>query len=400
MIAAQVPENDLERVQTVREYDQLSDEDKADLQSLANLASEICETPIALVTFITKEEQLIKVSRGYDAKDTTREAAFCAHTILNSEVFEVENAKEDERFHDNPFVTEEPNVRFYAGTPLAAENGHHLGALCVLDREPRKLSTAQKNALNILSAQVMKRLELSRAKRELERQNDQLRKVTQLRTRLLNVLAHDVRSPLASIRAVMDLIADGDLSQAEILEFQGNVELVLDQTERLLENVLDWGASASADIRESESVDVAKMVQEVVELSTIQANLKKVNLICHFEIDGERRIQKDIFRLTLRNILANAIKFSVNSEVWVALTDLENSVMLTVTDHGSGMTEAKRDKILLGEIQSSSLGTMGEKGSGLGMSFVTEMLYKIGATLSIDINEDGGSTFKVIFPTS
>lgn len=115
MIPAAIPKDDLDRVQAVKEYERLSDDEKAALQDIADLASEICDTPIALVTFITEEEQLVKVSRGYDASNTSRDVAFCSHTILQSDVFQVNDTLKDERFHDSPFVTEDPNIRFYAG---------------------------------------------------------------------------------------------------------------------------------------------------------------------------------------------------------------------------------------------------------------------------------------------
>lgn len=401
MISAQVPENDFERVEAVKEYERLGDEEKAALQDIADLASEICDTPIALVTFITKEEQLVKVSRGYDGGNTSRDVAFCAHTILQSEVFQVKDALLDERFHDNPLVTDEPNIRFYAGTPLETEQGYNLGALCVIDQEPKELTDSQKNALQILSEQIMKRLELSKAKRELEEQNTALQQVSELRTRLLNVLAHDIRGPLASIRAVMDLISDGGLTQEEIDEFQSSVEVVMDQTEVLLENVLDWGKlEATSSKKDTECVDLAEEVSDVVDLSSIQAGLKKVNVTERVLVEGERKIHRDIFRLTLRNLLANAIKFSEDTSVEVEVTEVNDRIKLSVIDHGEGMNQQKADLILSGQIQSGTRGTMGEKGSGLGLSFVMEMLAKIGGEMKIDINEDGGTTFQVFFPTS
>ncbi|GIW22320.1 MAG: hypothetical protein KatS3mg068_1327 [Candidatus Sericytochromatia bacterium] len=127
--------------------------------SIVELASFICEAPISLITFIDKDRQWIKSKVGVDISETPRNVAFCNHTILQENILEVEDATCDERFKNNPFVINEPKIRFYAGNPLITKNGYALGSLCVIDYKPKKLSNDQRKALENLAKQVMFNIE-------------------------------------------------------------------------------------------------------------------------------------------------------------------------------------------------------------------------------------------------
>ncbi len=141
---------------------------------LTRIATGICGTPIGAVTLIDTDRQWFKSKQGIDADETTRDVAFCAHALLTpNDIFVVQDATTDPRFADNPAVTGDPNVRFYAGAPLVLSNGNALGALCVVDTKPRQLEPFQYEALRCLSRQVVALLELRRATKSLRHQLDE-----------------------------------------------------------------------------------------------------------------------------------------------------------------------------------------------------------------------------------
>ena len=156
------------RLAALRQYRILDTEPERAFDDLALLASHICETPIALISLVDADRQWFKAHPGVAVTQTSRAISFCSHAIEQSGLFIVPDAREDERFRDNPFVAGGPFFRFYAGAPLLAREGEALGTLCVIDRVPRNLSASQREALDALRRQVEAQLELRRNLHELK----------------------------------------------------------------------------------------------------------------------------------------------------------------------------------------------------------------------------------------
>lgn len=151
-----------QRLESLRQYAVLDTPAEAAFDDLTELAAHICEAPIALISLIDENRQWFKSKVGLDASETSRDVAFCAHAIHQPDLFIVPDATLDERFADNPLVTGEPRIRFYAGAPLLTPDGHALGTLCVIDYQPRELRPDQQRALRVLSRNVIGQLELRR----------------------------------------------------------------------------------------------------------------------------------------------------------------------------------------------------------------------------------------------
>jgi adenylate cyclase len=178
---APVPSNEAERVKAVERY-QLETSPEEAFDDLTRLAAYICGTPIALVSIIETQHQWFKSKVGVDVSEIPKDISFCAHAILNpDQLLVVPNALEDERFVDNPLVTSDPNIRFYAGTPVVTPDGFPLGTLCVLDRIPRHLTPEQQEALRALGRQVISQMEL---RRNLDRLEGQVARQEEVETKL------------------------------------------------------------------------------------------------------------------------------------------------------------------------------------------------------------------------
>jgi anti-sigma regulatory factor (Ser/Thr protein kinase) len=183
------------RLAALRRYRILDTEPEQRFDDLALLASQICGTPMALISLIDRDRQWFKSRVGVNVTQTPRDVAFCARAIQQHDLFVVPDALEDARFRDNPLVREEPHIRFYAGAPLVTVDGDALGTICVLDRKPRALTSWQRAALEALRRQVESQLELRRSLDELSgaleardrAERDQERLITELRGALDSV---------------------------------------------------------------------------------------------------------------------------------------------------------------------------------------------------------------------
>jgi PAS domain S-box-containing protein len=162
------------RLTALGAYQHLETSPQKELDAITRLASFVCGTPIALVTFIDADKQWIKSSVGVDLKQTARADAFCTHTITSAQVVEIEDLLLHETLRNNSFVVNEPHIRFYAGAPLIDPNGYRLGALCVMDVVQRKLEEEQLQALRTLADNVMSHFVSNRQRKELKeaRQRD------------------------------------------------------------------------------------------------------------------------------------------------------------------------------------------------------------------------------------
>ncbi len=183
------------RLAALGRYRILDTEPERQFDDLTLLASQVCGTPIALITLIDKDRQWFKSRVGVTVTETARSIAVCDHAIRQADIFIVEDAQKDARFATNPFVAGPAGLRFYAGAPLVTSDGHALGTICVMDSVPRRLTTEQLGALDALKRQVLAQLELrgnldqlavalaARDAAERERQ----RLIEELRTSLDNV---------------------------------------------------------------------------------------------------------------------------------------------------------------------------------------------------------------------
>lgn len=184
MKSPEIPENEQGRLSALQELDILDTGREERFDRLTRLASYVAGTPIALVSLVDQYRQWFKSRVGLDAEQTPRDISFCGHAILQPGVFEVPDAAQDPRFNDNPLVTGDPAIRFYAGVPLELESGHVVGTLCVIDQVPKTLSEQQQALLKDIAQAVVEELMLGNV---LARARLQVRQGEQLRATLETV---------------------------------------------------------------------------------------------------------------------------------------------------------------------------------------------------------------------
>jgi len=182
-----IPKNEVSRLDALASYNILDTLPEEEFDRLTQLASIICEVPIALITLIDKDRQWFKSKIGLNAPETPRDISFCQYTINDESLLEIEDARKDERFLSSPLVTAQPNVRFYAGYPLTDPDGYAIGSLCVMDFEARKLTAAQRHSLTLLANEVVSQIIFRKKNAEKEK----LEKLLDLSTDLICVAGTD-----------------------------------------------------------------------------------------------------------------------------------------------------------------------------------------------------------------
>jgi GAF domain-containing protein len=166
MPAADLPPDEEARLRALRDLDLLDTEPEAEFDELVRRAAEATDAPVAVITLVDEARQWFKARVNLEMESSDRDLSFCAHAILTpGDLTVVPDTLDDERFSDNLLVTEEPNIRFYAGAPIFTPDGHAAGTLCVIDTAPRGLSEEQAHALRALAAEVSRQIERRRLER-------------------------------------------------------------------------------------------------------------------------------------------------------------------------------------------------------------------------------------------
>jgi K+-sensing histidine kinase KdpD len=387
MISAELHPQETQRIEELLRFEVLDTEDERALDELTQLASVICGTSISLISLLDKDRQWFKSRVGIEVSETPRDIAFCSHAILQDQIFEVPDALEDERFFDNPLVTGSTDVRFYAGAPLVSKSGMPIGTLCVIDTEPKKLDSSQQLALNTLAKQVVSQLELRLHNRYLERmQKDQ--------QKILAVMAHDLRSPFNGILGLSKILQEeaGTLKPESLAAMaEGILESSL-KVYQLLDELLQWSSNQLGAIQvELRAITLEPLIIETLDLMKESFALKKLNVINDTNITVVAMADANLTKTIIRNLLANAIKYTPNYGTIRIETHTEHGeVQLVVTDTGKGVPDDIKNQ-LFSSLVASQQGTIGELGHGIGLSLCGDFARKQRGYLSLDKSYKDGA---------
>ena len=333
-----LPSNEADRLHTLHEYQILDTFPEQAFDDLTRLAAHICGTPTAVISLVDADRQWFKSKVGIDASETPRDVAFCSYTILEPNVFIVRDACQDVRFVDNPLVTSDPKIRFYAGAPLITSDNFALGAICTIDYIPRDLSPEQQEALQIIARQVITQLELRRNLAKLEGaiiQRDQLQASLQQ--------AHDELEFRVESRTI-ELIKSNERLRSEIVERQRAEEALRSSyaTNRALINAMpdlmfriskegtfvNFKASKDNDLLLPPSEFLGKNLYEVLPLEVADLTMKFV----------EQALQTGEIQIFEYQLLLNNNLHDYEARIVVSAKD---EVMAIVRD----ITERKRAEV-------------------------------------------------------
>lgn len=198
-----------DRLKEVERFLELDFNKSSDFQDIVDLAAQLCDKPVALITILDKDVNRIKVRSGVIFEVMPRETSFCQYSVLQDEILIIPDASKDYRFENNPLVLSDPNVRFYAGAPLILDNGLKLGTLCLFDLKPNKLTALQEKTLAVLSKQVTCLMELKLGQILLKKQVEETEAKNEALKKIAFMQSHDIRHPLSSIMCLVGMVKDG-----------------------------------------------------------------------------------------------------------------------------------------------------------------------------------------------
>lgn len=380
-----VPANEAERLKALASYQILDTPPEAAFDGITALAAHVLQVPIVLVSIIDAERQWFKSAVGIDAAETPREVSFCGHVVSLDRELVVRDAREDARFADNPHVTGEPRVVFYAGMPLRTNEGFVLGTLCAIDHEPRELTPTQHSLLAILAAQVSAQLELRRRNFQLEaRNNAQLGLQADLEDSLhekdvlLQEVHHRVKNNLQLVSSLLNLqiarVPSGE-SRTVLQECQGRIHAVATVHEAIY------------SARDYSRVPIVNYVRALASGISHAVGAFGRGIEIELEIGDERLpVDKAIpCGLILNELISNAVKHAFpggregNVRVLAALTP-DHEMEVVVADDGIGLPD----------------GFDPEACDSVGMQVVCALVEQLDGAL--EISSRGGSQFRLTFP--
>jgi signal transduction histidine kinase len=396
MIEAKLPLNEARRLRILEEYQILDTEYENDFDEITKLASEICDSPISQITLIDANRQWFKSSHGLSSKETPRSLSFCAHAIHNDEIFIVEDARKDVRFHDSPLVTSDPNIVFYAGVPLINKEGFALGTLCVIDSKTKKLSEFQGKALITLSHQVLKLMELKKLNYKLNVKNNLLKESYDELERFAHVVSHDIKSPLNNILGLTELLKQ---EHCQITNTEANlyIELIEESSGKLKEYI-------DATLRAYKNGTLASDEKEFFYLNSVLKDCTKLlNPRNEFEINLPENFEifnyKSFFEQIFFNLISNAIKYNDKTKVVINITATTDDGFFSITfkDNGIGIESDKLDQIFDLFFTLEKTDRYLNKGTGIGLSTVKTLTYRCNGEIKVKSVVGEGSEFILKF---
>ncbi len=396
MIKPQIPIDEDKRLLALKEYSILDTLPEKEYDDITYLASQICGTPISLISLIDDKRQWFKSHHGLDATETPKEIAFCAHAINDkNNIFIVNDSRQDERFHDNPLVTDEPYVIFYVGVPLISSEGYALGTLCVIDNKPNKLEDAQLKALKALSNQLMNLFELRKKSIELQTKIFEMETQNKGLEQFARIAAHDIKSPLNSIIMMSEFF---EMSYGEQLDTEGIefLKLISNSSAKLVElidGILQYSKNARLLSENKEDINIKSIVEELIPLVDPK-NEVKINFTN--QVDSLVYTNKIAIKQIFINLLTNAIKYNDKEEILITII-IENSnefVKVNVIDNGQGIREEDIEKAFnIFEVMTAA-DRYGEKGNGIGLATVKSLVEGLGGTITLKSEVGKGSNFE------
>ncbi len=394
MLKPEKHKKERERLKDLEAYAILDTLSETDYDDITAIAAGICGTEISLISLIDDERQWFKSHHGLGVTETPRDQAFCAHAINDQEnVFIVKDARKDNRFHDNPLVTGDPYLKFYAGVPLISDNGLPLGTLCVLDQKPKSLSKDQIQSLSALGRQVMHILNLRKTKLTLEKTLINLEEKNKELERFAYVAAHDLKSPLNGIMGLSRLFSENYSSQVDYkgMKILSLIEKSSNKLRNLIDGLLEYSRSENILKATKTQINLKSLVDGLTGLFVYEQNLMLTLKTSITDIELNRTALEQV----LINLITNAIKYNDKEQVdiEIGVSESPTHYKFYVHDNGPGIALEDQEKIFDIFKIIGVKDRFGLKGNGIGLAIVKKVIENSGGSIKVASEPSKGAKF-------
>jgi signal transduction histidine kinase len=398
-MASNYPNYEQNRLAALNAYNILDTGNDKDFDDLTTLASAICQTPMAYISFIDDKRQWFKSRKGFEETETPVEISFCKHTIAhNGDIMIVEDAKKDERFTNNPFVRGEENITFYAGVPLVNEDGFALGSLCVVDQEQKQLTEAQIVALKIIAKQIVDKLELRKKAVELELTHQELVKSNLFIQKFATMAAHDIRNPMSSILLTAQSMK-ARMLKLEDTRYEKLVDININSTKQLillLDDMLAYSKAPELLLVQKEHINLKELLITVITMINVPFNFS-----IHLPDENPSLFVSAVaLQQIFMNLLTNAIRYNDKDQgvVNIKFKQDDEYYYFELEDNGIGIAEEYHKKIFNNNFTLNVTDRYQKKGTGIGLSTVKEIVKSLQGKISVSSTISQGTTFYITVP--
>lgn len=382
---------DITRREAIAAYKVVGEPPSPDLQGVVRLAATVCDVDIAVINIIDDRSQHQIAAVGFEPAVCSREDSMCAAVIQTPGRVVVSDARLDERFAQNPFVTGEvANVRLYASSPLVTPAGIVIGTLCIFDDSVGDLDDDKRDALDLLAHQVVDLLELRRISRELGESNDQL-------SRFAGQVSHDLRNPLTALTGFIELAVDSpDIVNAPAAaQALSRAESAAVRMDDMISDLLAYARVGGASPQRAR-VDLGAVTASVLEDLHSEIEASAAHIVRDVEIEpiGD----PTLLRAVLQNLVANAVKFTVAAgrtpQIEIRAHAVHEGWRVTVDDNGPGVPVDDRERVFA----LMERGASEADGLGIGLSTCRRVVELHGGRIGIDDSPLGGARVWMLLP--